>query len=243
MDLNHLANLQKQWAENVIIPSDNAGYTPQPDDIIFSLDIQYVNDIAFVGLDIQRYGGEKIGTYVGKTVIGMEYIPQFFCFREGPPLLKVINFVQQHFNILPDLLITDGHGIAHPRRFGIACWLGVQTAMPVIGCAKQTLLTYQGVLGIKQGNWLPVWLDNEMVGKVLRTQNSIKPVFVSAGHQITLSSAADIILYLSPKYRICEPLRRADQAARAIAADKTVKGVIFLENIDANLSESEFSEI
>jgi deoxyribonuclease V len=242
MDLNHLANLQKQWATKVIIPPDNAGYMPQPDDIIFSLDIQYVNEIAFVGLDIQRYTGERIGTYVGQTAVGMEYVPQFFCFREGPPLLKVINFVQQHFNILPDLLITDGHGIAHPRRFGIACWLGVQTAMPVIGCAKQTLLEHEGVLGIKRGNWLPVALDNEMVGKVLRTQNGIKPVFVSAGHQITLSTAADMILHLSPTYRICEPLRRADQAARAIASGKTLKWIMFLENIDSNLSESEFSE-
>jgi deoxyribonuclease V len=221
MDLNYLANLQKQWAAKVIIPPDNAGYAPQPEDVIFSLDIQYVDNTAFVGLDVQRYSGELIGTYVRQTTVDVAYVPQFFCFREGPPLLKIVNFVQQHYNLKPDVLITDGHGIAHPRRFGVACWLGVQTNLPTIGCAKQTLLDYQGVLGKKRGSCLPVYLENEMVGKVLRTQEDIKPIFVSAGHQISLTTAADMILNLAPRYRLCEPLRRADQAARAYAKNQT----------------------
>ncbi|OAD22647.1 Endonuclease V [Candidatus Thiomargarita nelsonii] len=224
MDLNYLANLQKQWAAKVIIPPDNAGYAPQPDDIIFSLDIQYVDNTAFVGLDVQRYSGELMGTYVERTSVDVPYVPQFFCFREGPPLLKIINWVQQHFNLKPDVLITDGHGIAHPRRFGVACWLGVHTHLPTIGCAKQTLLDYQGVLGKKRGSCLPVYLENEKVGKVLRTQENIKPIFVSPGHQISLNTAADMILNLAPRYRICEPLRRADQAARAYAKGKEVQG-------------------
>ncbi len=215
MDLKYLANLQKEWAPKVVIPPDNAGYVPQSDDVIFSLDIQYDGDTAFVGLDVQRYAGEVIGTYVGQSSVDVPYVPQFFCFREGPPLLEMINAVQQHFS--PDVLICDGHGIAHPRRFGVACWLGVQTNLPVIGCAKQTLLDYQGVLGEKRGSCLPVWLENEKVGTVLRTQNGVKPIFVSAGHQITLATATRMILHLAPKYRLCEPLRRADQAARAYA--------------------------
>jgi deoxyribonuclease V len=231
MDLTYLADLQTKWATQVVIPPDNAGYVPQPNDMIFSLDIQYVGDTAFVGLDIQRYSGKLIGTYVGQTYVEVAYFPQFFCFREGPPLLKMVNFVQQHFNQLPNVLITDGHGIAHPRRFGVACWLGVQTNQPVIGCAKQTLLGYQGDLDKARGSWLPVLLDNEMVGKALRTQEDIKPIFVSAGHKINLHTATEMVLKLASKYRLCEPLRRADQAARAYAKGKTLQGVTFLENL------------
>jgi len=195
------------------------------------LDIQYKNQTAFVGLDIQRYSGERIATYVSQTTVDIEYVPQFFCFREGPPLLETINRVQQQFNLTPKLLITDGHGIAHPRRFGVACWLGVQTQLPVIGCAKQTLLDYQGVLDDQRGSSLAVWLNNEPVGNVLRTQNGVKPVYVSPGHQINLTTATNIILHLSPKYRLCEPLRRADQAARAYAKGKTLPGVTFFDII------------
>ncbi|HEW97415.1 MAG: endonuclease V [Candidatus Parabeggiatoa sp. nov. 3] len=231
MNLTELADLQTLWASEVVIPPDNTGYVPQANDVIFSLDIQYVGERAFVGLDIQHYSGDIMGTYVGDTDVDVPYVPQFFCFREGPPLLKMVNFVRDHFNIIPDVLLTDGHGIAHPRRFGVACWLGVQTDLPVIGCAKQTLLDYQGELGDKRGSWLPVWLDNEMVGKVLRTQAGVKPIFVSAGHQIALSTAAEVILNLAPRYRVCEPLRRADQAARAYAKGKMLSGVTFLKTL------------
>ncbi|MDM8558123.1 endonuclease V [Candidatus Parabeggiatoa sp. HSG14] len=231
MDLTYLANLQTKWATQVVIPVENSGYVPQSDDIIFSLDIQYVGDIAFVGLDIQRYSGKIIGTYVGQTYVEIAYFPQFFCFREGPPLLKIVNYVQQHFALKPSVLITDGHGIAHPRRFGVACWLGVQINQPVIGCAKRTLLEYQGELGKIRGSWLPVYLENEMVGRVLRTQENIKPIFVSAGHKINLHTATEMVLKLASKYRLCESLRRADQAARAYAKGKTLQGVIFLENL------------
>jgi deoxyribonuclease V len=213
--INQLSNLQQQLAKQLIIPNEDHKF--KSDDLIFSLDIQYQNNIAFVGLDIQTYAGEIIGAYVTKTSVDMEYIPQFFCFREGPPLLKIIDLVQKQFNLNPDLLIVDGHGIAHPRRFGVACWLGVQTNLPVIGCAKRSLLPYQGNLGEKRGSCLSVLLQQEVVGKVLRTQDNVKPVFVSIGNKINLNTAVNVILQLSSKYRICEPLRRADQIARAYA--------------------------
>ena len=216
MNLTNLANLQEQWATEVII----SNYVPKDEDVIFSLDIQYVGDTAFVALDVQRYSGELIGTYVDESEVEMPYVPQFFCFREGPPLLKIVKKVQEDFKLKPNVLIVDGHGIAHPRRFGVACWLGVQTNLPTIGCAKQTLLDYQGILDEQRGCTLPVYLENEEVGKVLRTQKAVKPVFVSVGHKINLITATEMILNLASRYRICEPLRRADQAARAYAKGK-----------------------
>ncbi len=215
MNLKKLSNLQQQLAKQVIISNEDHRF--KPNDLIFSLDIQYKDNIAFVAVDIQTYAGEIIGTYVEKTSVDMEYIPQFFCFREGPPLLEVIRLVQTKFNLIPDLLIVDGHGIAHPRRFGVACWLGVETNLPVIGCAKRSLLPYQGILAEKRGSCLAVFLKQEIVGKVLRTQDNVKPVFVSVGNQINLNTAKNVILQLTPKYRICEPLRRADQMARVIS--------------------------
>lgn len=234
MNLTNLANLQEQWATQVIISPDNAGYVPESEDVIFSLDIQYVGDTAFVALDVQSYSGEMIGTYVDQTHVEMPYVPQFFCFREGPPLLKIVKKVQQHFKLRPNVLIVDGHGIAHPRRFGVACWLGVQTNLPTIGCAKQTLLDYQGILGEQRGSTLAVCLENEEVGKVLRTQKAVKPVFVSVGHQMNLTTATEMILNLASRYRICEPLRRADQAARAYAKGKTTKAKV----LDSKMPEN-----
>jgi deoxyribonuclease V len=231
MNLTELAHLQSSWATQVLIPLENTGYKPQANDVVFSLDIQYVGERAFVGLDIQYYSGDQIGTYVGETDVEVPYVPEFFCFREGPPLLKMINFVQAHFNIIPNVLLTDGHGIAHPRRFGVACWLGVQTDLPVIGCAKQTLLDYKGELADKRGSGLPVYLEDEVVGQVLRTQTGVKPIFVSAGHQIALSTAVEMVLNLAWRYRVCEPLRRADQAARAYAKGKSLSGVRFLKSL------------
>ncbi len=219
MNLTNLAKLQEQWATEVII---SPHYVPQDEDVIFSLDIQYVGDTAFVALDVQYYSGELIGTYTDESEVEMPYVPQFFCFREGPPLLKIVKKVQEDFKLKPDVLIVDGHGIAHPRRFGVACWLGVQTNLPTIGCAKQTLLDYQGILGEQRGCTLPVFLENEEVGKVLRTQEAVKPVFVSVGHKMDLITATDMILNLASRYRICEPLRRADQAARAYAKGKKI---------------------
>ncbi len=231
MNLTNLANLQEQWATQVIISPDNAGYVPESEDVIFSLDIQYVGDIAFVALDVQSYSGEIIGTYVDRTHVKMPYVPQFFCFREGPPLLKIVKKVQQHFKLRPNVLIVDGHGIAHPRSFGVACWLGVQTNLPTIGCAKQTLLDYQGILGEQRGSTLSVYLGKKEVGKVLRTQKAVKPVFVSVGHKMNLITATEMILNLASRYRICEPLRRADQAARAYAKGKSIKAEALASNL------------
>jgi len=229
MDLTHLTHLQQVLAQQVIIPPVGDGYLPQSQDIIFSLDIQYVENIAFVALDIQRYSGEHLGIYVGKTPVTMKYVPHFFCFREGPPLLTMINEVRQKYHIIPDLVITDGHGIAHPRRFGVACWLGIHTLLPVIGCAKQRLLHYQGKLGHQRGNFLSIWRNQEEVGRVLRTQEGINPIFVSPGYQVNLATAGDIILSLTPQYRQPAPLRRADHAARIYAKGQTLSNVTFID--------------
>ena len=231
VEQEELAELQKKLAQQVFIPSQAESYIPQDNDLVYSLDIQYVGDKAFVAVDVQGWNQESYKTYVGVTVVEYEYVSQYFCFREGPPLQKVIQKVQEHTNSSANLLIVDGHGVAHPRRFGVACWLGTQLGKPTIGCAKRGLLRHEGEPEKKRGNQLGIYLEDEKVGVALITQNKIKPVFVSAGHKIHLQVATEVMLKLSSKYRVSEPIRRADQAARTYAKGQTLSGVHFFGEV------------
>ncbi|MFN0200176.1 MAG: endonuclease V [Bacteroidia bacterium] len=221
MDLSELIQRQQELAKQVWIPQQETEGFQGENPLIFSFDIQYQGDIAYAAADIQQYKGECIGTYVAKIEVTFPYLPQFFCFREAPILLDLLARVQAHTQLRPDLLLIDGHGLAHPRKFGVACYMGVESKLPAIGCAKETLVKYEGELDVERGSTLPNYVENELVGYVLRTQTNIKPVFVSAGYGISLEKAKEIVLHLSPTYRISEPLRRADHAARSFAKGET----------------------
>jgi len=232
MDKTNLAKIQEELAQKVIIPPDNSGYRAKAGDMVFSLDAQYVDDQAYVGLDVRKWNGQIVGTYVGVANIDMPYVPHFFCFREGPPLLRMIRAVQDRLAIGPDLILVDGHGVAHPRRFGLACWIGVQTGPPCIGCAKEALIWYAGIIEKKRGKMLRIQDQGEVVGAVLVTQDNANPVFVSPGHNVGVGAATEIILRLTGKYRICEPLRRAEQSARAYAKGAVLEEVTPMGELD-----------
>jgi deoxyribonuclease V len=222
---SNLSRIQEELAKRVEIPHDDLGYQVKQSDIIFSLDAQYSSDQAYVALDVREWNGKIQGTYVGTAKVEVPYIPHFFCFREGPPLMEIINAARSRLSLQPDLIIVDGHGIAHPKRFGLACWIGVSTNTPAIGCAKETLVWYDGELEKTRGNHLYIRDNNDIVGAVLVTQNNTRPVFVSSGHRVSLKTAMEVVLHLSCKYRISEPLRRADQSARAYAKGIILEGV------------------
>ncbi|GGL18436.1 endonuclease V [Sphaerisporangium melleum] len=138
------------------------------------------------------------------------YLPGLFSFRELPPLLAAL----EKLDHLPDLLMCDGHGLAHPRRFGLACHLGVTTRIPTIGVAKQALIGEYAEPGPRRGDRSPLTDKGEVLGTVLRTADHVKPVFVSIGHMISLEDACQVTLNSTPRYRISEPIRLADQASR-----------------------------
>ncbi|MGD1839373.1 MAG: deoxyribonuclease V [Thermonemataceae bacterium] len=138
------------------------------------------------------------------------YIPGLFSFREIPPILKA----WQKLTIQPDLVICDGQGYAHPRRFGLACHLGVELDIPAIGCAKSRLIGQYDPVAVQRGSASNLIDNQEVIGKVLRTQQDIKPVFVSIGHKVSLATACDWVLKLSPQYRLPETTRTADQAVK-----------------------------
>jgi deoxyribonuclease V len=118
----------------------------------------------------------------------------------------------------PDVLVCDGYGIAHPRRFGLACHLGVLAGKPAMGVAKTAFVGKAAEPGNQRGEAADLVHDGEVVGAVLRTQLSTKPVFVSPGHLITVNDATRLALRLATKYRLPETTRLADQLSRRALA-------------------------
>lgn len=207
--------IQRDLAGCVLVCPSGEGYTPETGDVVWAFDIQYEGDRAYVAVDVSRWQGDVIGTYVGAMDVLIPYVSGFFCFREGPPLLALIETAHERSIPPPALCIVDGHGLAHPRRFGAACWLGVATGVPTLGCAKDTLLRYEGELSEEKGSTLPVFCEEERVGSVLRRIQGVRPVYVSVGHELSLEGAEHIVFSLPSSFRVPDPIRRADQAARA----------------------------
>jgi deoxyribonuclease V len=135
------------------------------------------------------------------------YVPGLFSFRESPMVLQAFARIRSR----PDVVLVDGHGLAHPRRFGIACHLGLWLNIPTIGCAKTRLCGEFSAPGSKRGDRSPLIDGGEVIGAVVRTRDSVKPVFVSVGHKCDLDSAVDLVLRLSGKYRLPAPSRMAHE--------------------------------
>lgn len=142
--------------------------------------------------------------------ISFPYIPGLLSFREGPVVLEALDKLKSP----PDLLMIDGQGIAHPRRFGIACHIGLLTDIPSVGCAKTRLLGEYQELHRDRGSTAFLRENGETLGAVVRTRTGVKPVFVSIGHLIDLNDSIRIILKCCRGYRLPEPIRRADQLSK-----------------------------
>ncbi|BCY05830.1 endonuclease V [Actinoplanes sp. L3-i22] len=138
------------------------------------------------------------------------YVPGLFAFREVPALLEAL----AKLTVRPDVLICDGHGLAHPRRFGLAAHLGVLTDLPSFGVGKTRLVGDWEPVGEARGSRSALIDDGETVGAVLRTQTGVKPVFVSVGHRIDLDRACALTLRLAPRFRLPETTRAADRVCR-----------------------------
>ena len=137
------------------------------------------------------------------------YIPGLLAFREGPAVLAAA----ERLEIEPDLFIFDGQGLAHPRRMGIASHMGVILDKPSIGCAKSLLCGQHGQVGPNVGDYSEIHHQGEIIGAVLRTREGVKPVYVSIGHKVDLTTAIDCILHCSGGYRLPEPTRWAHKVA------------------------------
>ncbi|MEN6384366.1 MAG: deoxyribonuclease V [Phycisphaerales bacterium] len=139
--------------------------------------------------------------------VSFPYIPGLLSFREAPACLAAA----EKLKITPDCVIVDGQGIAHPRRFGVACHLGLFLDIPTIGCAKSRLIGEFENPGARKGARSEMIDKDEIIGSVVRTRDNVKPVFVSVGHKCRLEDAIRIVLECCQKYRIPEPSRLAHQ--------------------------------
>lgn len=133
------------------------------------------------------------------------YVPGLLSFREIPPLIQVF----EKLKTVPDVILCDGQGIAHPRRLGLATHLGLWLGVPTVGCAKSRLCGTYEEPGLKRGSQSPLVDRGEVVGAVLRTRDRVKPLFVSPGHLCDLEGAVEIVLEQSGKYRLPTPTRLA----------------------------------
>ncbi len=197
---------------------DLVGPGPVAPATVAGLDVAYAQSddllaAAVTVLDARTLAVVDSAVSVGRPAFG--YVPGLFAFREMPALLAALG----RLTTRPDLLVCDGHGLAHPRRFGLACHLGVVTGLPAIGVGKTPLVgTWDPPPG-ERGAWSPLRDGGEVVGRVLRTRDGVKPVFVSIGHRMSLGNATAQVLALTPRYRLPETTRTADRLCRdALAA-------------------------
>ncbi len=151
--------------------------------------------------------------------IPFPYVPGLLSFREIPMLLGAWNALPEK----PEVLLVDGIGIAHPRRLGIASHLGLVLDLPTIGCAKSVLTGHYEEPGNEPGAQAPL-VDSrtgEVIGAAVRTKRNVKPMFISAGHRITLEEAVALVLSCVRKHRLPEPTRAAHLAVNAYRVEAT----------------------
>ncbi|HUU42186.1 MAG TPA: deoxyribonuclease V [Planctomycetota bacterium] len=140
------------------------------------------------------------------------YIPGLLTFREGPVLCRAFRALEH----TPDLVIFDGQGVAHPRGIGLAAHMGLLVDVPSIGCAKSRLCGEHDAPGASRGASVPLRHGGRTVGRVVRTRDRVKPVFVSVGHRISLDAAVRWVLKTCDGFRLPEPTRRAHQLVNRI---------------------------
>ena len=152
---------------------------------------------------------ELVETAIARRLTAFPYIPGLLSFRELPAILDALQGLRDP----PDLLLCDGQGIAHPRRFGIASHLGLLVNIPSIGVAKTRLYGVHETPPDSRGAWTPLRANGETIGAVLRTRPGVKPLYVSPGHRISVATAVAYVMRCCTRYRLPETTRHAHQLA------------------------------
>lgn len=191
----------------------------KPATYVAGCDISFdkASDVVYAGvvvLQMPQLTEVTHGTAI--TKVTFPYIPGLLSFRESPAVLEAWEKLQTK----PDVLMVDGQGFAHPRRFGIASHLGLLLDIPTIGCAKSLLVGRYAELPSAAGSYAVLIDNEEVVGAALRTYDNVSPVFVSVGHRVTLDDAIQVVMQCSKGYRIPEPTRRAHLLVNALRREK-----------------------
>jgi deoxyribonuclease V len=225
----------KQAAELQVELSERIRVSGPPGSIknIAAADIAYTRDegTALCAVAVFSYPELRLQNIAfAQGRITFPYIPGFLSFREGP---LIINTFMKLDN-LPDAIIADGHGIAHPRRFGLASYIGLELDIPCIGCAKSFLYGSYEEPSVKKGSTSILYDENyNPVGIVLRSRENVRPVFVSPGHLAGIHESAEIIMNCVRQYRIPEPQRYVNIELNKLR-NKTAKNL----NNDASMKQT-----
>ena len=152
---------------------------------------------------------------VARRPVTFPYIPGLLAFREAPVVLDALRVLTEE----PQILIVDGHGYAHPRRFGIACMLGVVLDQPTVGCAKSILVGEAAEPANRIGAWTPLIDHDEVIGAAVRTRQDVRPIYISIGHRVSLETAVELALRCTSGFRLPEPIRFAHRVASGQTVD------------------------
>jgi deoxyribonuclease V len=218
LDPGDAKQLQVELARHVV----RVDRIPAKIRLIAGVDAAYRTDTGEVFSAVALFDVDRmriVETLVGQGHCTFPYIPGLFSFREIPAIAVAL----EKLKTAPDLVVCDGHGIAHPRRFGLASHLGVLYDLPSIGCAKARLIGEAAVPAPGRGASSPLIDRGEVVGAVLRTQAGARPVYVSTGHRISVDTACAWVLRLCLKYRLPEPIRAANQTVNTLKADSMLR--------------------
>jgi deoxyribonuclease V len=152
--------------------------------------------------------------------VSFPYIPGLLAFREMPVLLKA----WKQLEMKPDVLILDGHGLAHPRRMGIATHFGIEVDHPTMGCAKNILTGTHQVLGNEKGATADLIDEGEKVGFALRSRTNVNPIYISPGHKLSFADTYDIIMQVLTKYKLPKTTRLAHHWANKLRKGEAEAG-------------------
>lgn len=224
--------IQHQLKKEIIVQA-----LPEKIDRVGGLDVSYQDNQARAAAVVFDFPTMKV---VNQAVIEISvefpYIPGLFSFREVPPLLAAIEQLRE----MPDVWLCDGQGIAHPRRFGLACHLGVLLDLPTVGCAKSILIGKHASFPSERGSTTPLSDRGEVIGMAVRTRADVSPVYVSVGHRADLESALRLVLACGRGMRLPEPLRlahRLTNEGRAISQSVDNASIIKLRKAHPTTGE------
>ncbi|RFF27243.1 deoxyribonuclease V [Wenzhouxiangella sp. 15190] len=208
IDTQALKERQRQLARQVI-DQDDLRLPPQ---LVAGVDAAFPDGgrTTRAAAVLMRFPGlELMDEVVHEQPTELPYIPGFLSFRELPAILGAL----ERLSVPPELVFCDGQGRAHPRRFGIACHLGVTTGLATIGVGKSRLCGRHEEPGPEKGDAVALSDDDEVIGRVLRSRSRVRPLYISVGHRVSLETAVELVLACTPTYRLPEPVRRADRLA------------------------------
>lgn len=200
---------QRVWAEMV-----REEPLPRTPETIAAVDVHLGADRAIAVAALVAFPDlTPIAVVSADAPLAYPYVPGLLSWRELPAAVAALEQLPQ----APDVLIADGQGWAHPRRFGLACHLGLAVDSPTLGCAKSILVGRYAGLADTVGSVAPLVDKGDIVGIALRTRANIAPVFVSIGHRITLDEAVEIVRRSAGRTKLPEPSRLAHNEAQRLA--------------------------